>query len=103
MMFAIVAAGGKQFKVAEGDIIDVQRMDGEVGAQVELGPVLMKGAGADVSIGAPAVEGATVTAQILSQGKGEKVISFKGRRRKDSYRKLGARQMITTVKIVSIK
>ncbi|MDH5477177.1 MAG: 50S ribosomal protein L21 [Nitrospinota bacterium] len=102
-MFAIVAAGGKQFKVAEGDIIDVQRMDGEVGAQVELGPVLMAGAGEEIQIGAPVLDSAKVTAQILAQAKGPKVITFKGRKRKDSRTKKGSRQMITTVKIVSIK
>jgi len=102
-MFAIVAAGGKQYKVAEGDIIDVQRMDGEVGAQVDLGPVLMAGAGSDVRIGQPALEAAKVTATILAQDKGPKVITFKGRKRKDSSTKKGSRQMITTVKIVSIK
>ncbi|MDH5638344.1 MAG: 50S ribosomal protein L21 [Nitrospinota bacterium] len=102
-MFAIVAAGGKQFKVAEGDIIDLQRMDGEVGAQVDLGPVLMSGAGSEVKIGAPVVEDTKVTATILAQDKGPKVITFKGRKRKDSRTKKGSRQMITTVKIVSIK
>ncbi|MDH5509398.1 MAG: 50S ribosomal protein L21 [Nitrospinota bacterium] len=102
-MFAIFAAGGKQFKVAEGDIIDLQRMDGEVGSQVDLGPVLMSGDGSEVKIGAPAVEDTKVTATILAQAQGPKVITFKGRKRKDSRTKKGSRQMITTVKIVSIK
>jgi len=102
-MFAIVAAGGKQYKVAAGDIIDIEKIEGEAGAEVELGPVLMAGQGAEVKIGLPAVEDVKVTAKVIVQGRGPKVIAFKGRKRKDSKTKIGHRQSLTTVQIISVQ
>jgi len=102
-MFAVIAAGGKQYKVKAGDVIDVEKVDGEVGAQVDLGPVLMAGEGEVVKIGAPAVEGAKVTAKILAQDRAKKVITLKGRRRKDFRKKIGHRQWLTTVEIISVQ
>jgi len=102
-MFAVIAAGGKQYKVKAGDVIDIEKIEAEVGAQVELGPVLLAGEGAEVKIGAPAVEGAKVTAKIVAQDRAKKVITLKGRRRKDFRKKIGHRQWLTTVQIISIQ
>jgi large subunit ribosomal protein L21 len=102
-MFAVIAAGGKQYKVKAGDVIDVEKMDGDVGAEVALGPVLMSGEGAEVKIGAPVLDGAKVTAKILAQDRGRKVITLKGNKRKDFKKKIGHRQYYTTVQIVSIQ
>ncbi|MDH4184324.1 MAG: 50S ribosomal protein L21 [Nitrospinota bacterium] len=102
-MFAIIAAGGKQYKVAAGDVIEIEKIDGDVGAEVTLGPVLMAGSGADVQIGAPTLDGAKVTATIMAQDRGKKVIALKVRKRKDYRKKIGHRQYYTTVRIVSVQ
>jgi len=100
-MFAVIRTGGKQYKVAKDDVISIEKLDGDAGASVTFGEVLMLG-GEAVKAGAPLVSGASVTAQILEQGKGEKVIAFKKRRRKDTRRKRGHRQCFTKVKITDI-
>ncbi len=97
-MFAIVRTGGKQYRVAAGDKITVEKLAGSVGDKVELGDVLLAGEGADVKSGA----GLTVAAEIVAQGKGEKVIVFKKKRRHNYRRKNGHRQFLTLIKIVSI-
>lgn len=103
-MFAVVRVGGKQSKVEKGDVITVERMPGEVGASVELGPVLMTGGGEEgVRAGAAALSGVKVTAEILSHGKGRKITMIKSRRRKNSREKMGHRQLLTTLKITDIK
>jgi large subunit ribosomal protein L21 len=100
-MFAVVRTGGKQYKVAKDDVLSIEKVAGEVGAELKLGEVLVVG-GETIKTGAPLVEGASVTAEILRQGKGEKVIAFKKRRRQNTHRKRGHRQCFTEIKITAI-
>ena len=101
-MFAVIKTGGKQYRVAPDDVIRIEKIEGAEGSRVQFANVLMVGEGSDVSIGAPSVDGATVTAEVLEQGRGKKTISFKKRRRQNSRRKQGHRQYLTTVSILEI-
>ena len=101
-MYAIVATGGTQYKVREGEILRIEKIPGEVGSPVSFDKVLMVADGENVSIGRPALEGAAVTAQIVEQGKANKLIVFKYKRRKRYRRKQGHRQAFTAVKIDAI-
>ncbi len=100
-MFAVVRTGGKQYKVAKDDVLTIEKVAGEVGGALKLGEVLMLG-GEAAKTGTPLVAGASVTAEILAQGKGEKVIAFKKKRRKNTHRKRGHRQPFTKIKITGI-
>src|SRR5271154_2630138 len=100
-MFAVIRTGGKQYKVAKDDVLSVERLDGDVGAQLTFGEVLLLGGDAPKS-GAPLIAGASVTVEILEQGRGEKVLAFKKKRRKNTHRKRGHRQPFTKVKITEI-
>ena len=100
-MFAVIRTGGKQYKVANGDVIAIEKLDGEAGAKVTFGEVLMLG-GDSPKHGAPLVAGASVTGEVVSQGKGPKVVAFKKKRRKNTHRKRGHRQAVTKVKITGI-
>lgn len=100
-MFAVVRTGGKQYTVAQDDVLTIEKVAGEAGGKLELDEVLLVG-GETVKAGAPLVSGASVSAEILEQGKGEKVVAFKKRRRKDSRRKRGHRQPFTKIKITAI-
>lgn len=100
-MFAVIRTGGKQYKVAADDILSIEKLEGDVGTTLTLSEVLMVG-GDTLKSGAPLVEGASVQAEILEQGKGEKVIAFKKKRRKNTHRKRGHRQSFTRVKITAI-
>jgi large subunit ribosomal protein L21 len=102
-MYAVIRTGGKQYKVAKNDVIVVEKLEAEAGKTVELGDVLMVTDGAKATLGSPTVKGATVTATVLAQGKGEKIIVFKKRRRQNYRRKNGHRQPETTLRIVDIK
>ena len=101
-MFAVIKTGGKQYKVAKDDVIEVEKIDLEAGKAVELGDVLMLSDGGKVDVGAPFLAGAKVSAEVVEQTRGPKVISFKKRRRQNSKRKRGHRQLLTTVKITAI-
>ena len=101
-MFAVVRTGGKQYKVAENDIITVERLAAKSGAKVTLEDVLMLGTGADITLGAPVVTGATVTAEVLDQVRGDKIIVFKKKRRKGYRRTRGHRQDLTVLRITAI-
>ncbi len=101
-MFAVIKTGGKQYRVAANDLLKIEKVSGEVGEIVEIGQVLAHGEGDSVVIGAPFVEGATVTAEVVAQGKAKTVIAFKKRRRQNSRRKIGHRQLLTTVRISEI-
>ncbi|MEM9573689.1 MAG: 50S ribosomal protein L21 [Pseudomonadota bacterium] len=101
-MFAVIKTGGKQYRVAANDEFKVELLEGDEGSQVEFTNVLMVGNGAEVTIGAPEVDGATVVAEIIKQGRGRKIIAFKKRRRQNSRRKRGHRQYETTVRITDI-
>ncbi|MBO6901073.1 MAG: 50S ribosomal protein L21 [Rhizobiaceae bacterium] len=101
-MFAVIKTGGKQYRVAADDTLNIERVAGEVGDIVEIGNVLAFGDGDKVTIGTPFVDGALVTAEVIEQGRGPKVIAFKKRRRQNSRRKRGHRQLLTTVRISEI-
>ena len=101
-MFAVLKTGGKQYRVAANQILTVEKLPAEAGETVEFSEILMLG-GDDLKVGAPFVAGATVKAEVLEQLRGEKVISFKKRRRKhSSQRKRGHRQYLTRVRITDI-
>jgi large subunit ribosomal protein L21 len=101
-MFAVIKTGGKQYRVAENDVIRVERLDGEAGASVTLDQVLMVGEGDSVTVGTPTVDGASVAAEVVEQGRGPKIIVFKKKRRQNYRRKKGHRQDLTTLKITGI-
>jgi large subunit ribosomal protein L21 len=104
-MYAVIRTGGKQYRVAAGQVIKIERLDGEVGATVAFDQVLMVGAdqdGGEPRIGAPLVDGALVTAEVLEQGKGPKIIVFKKKRRKNYRRRRGHRQLQTVLRIRDI-
>ena len=102
-MYAIVQTGGHQYKVAPGDMIEVEKLDAEPGAEVELGEVLMVSGDDGVKIGTPFVSGARVLARVVSQDKGPKLIVFKYKPKKRYRRKTGHRQNITRLAIKDIK
>ena len=100
-MEAIIQTGGKQYRVAEGDTIRVEKLVGDVGSKVEFNDILMVG-GEKVEVGKPHVGGAKVTAEIVAQDLAKKIIVFKMKRRKNYRRKAGHRQPYTALKIVEI-
>jgi large subunit ribosomal protein L21 len=100
-MYAVIKTGGKQYRVAKNEVLVVERLEGEPGGTIEFGEVLMVGGESPV-LGAPTVAGAKVTATVLEQGKGEKVIIFKKKRRKHYRRRNGHRQLQTVVRIADI-
>ena len=102
-MYAVVATGGKQYKVQEGETLRVEKLDGDVGSEVAFDQVLMLSDGEKVQIGQPVVEGAQVKAHIVEQGRAKKIIVFKYKRRKRYRRKHGHRQPYTTVQIDAIQ
>ena len=102
MAYAVIQTGGKQYRVAAGDVIDVEKLDVEAGAKTELSEVLLVAEGEDVVIGQPLVAGAKVTAEVVDQFKDDKVIAFKFRRRKGYHRTVGHRRKLTKLKIESI-
>ena len=101
-MYAIIKTGGKQYRVAAGDKIKVETIEAEVGAQVTLTEVLAVSNGTELTVGAPVVEGASVTATVVSHGRHDKVRIFKMRRRKHSIKSAGHRQNYTELKIEMI-
>lgn len=101
-MFAVIKTGGKQHRVAEGDVIIVEKLEGEAGDAVSFDQVLMIGEGDDAKIGAPLLSGAVVTGEIAGQRKGDKIIVFKKKRRQNYRRKKGHRQLETVVTITGI-
>ena len=98
-MYAIVETGGKQYRVSEGDVITVERLDAEVGTKVELDRVLLLGEGEDLKVGAPYIDGAAVIAEVVEHGKAKKVIIFKYKYKKDYRKKQGHRQPYTMLRI----
>ncbi|RWM02182.1 MAG: 50S ribosomal protein L21 [Mesorhizobium sp.] len=101
-MFAVIKTGGKQYRVAANDLLKIEKVEAKVGDIVEIGNVLAHGEGENVTFGAPFVDGAMVTAEVVEQGKNRTVIAFKKRRRQNSRRKIGHRQLLTTVRISEI-
>ena len=102
-MFAVIRTGGKQYKVANGDVIAVEKLAGDPGATIELGEVLMVGEGAEVSTGTPLVAGASVSAELVAHCRADKIIVFKKKRRQNYRRKNGHRQHQTVLRITEIR
>jgi large subunit ribosomal protein L21 len=100
-MFAVIKTGGKQYRVAEKDVITVDKLKGAPGDLVEFGEVLILG-GDNVMVGTPTVAGASVAGEVVEQTRGAKVIAFKKRRRKNSRRKRGHRQELSVIRITEI-
>jgi len=100
-MFAVIKTGGRQYRVVPNDVLEIGKIEGQVGTIVQLGEVLVVGGDTPV-LGVPTVAGASVAAEVLDHKRGPKVIAFKKRRRKNSRRKKGHRQDLSTVRITSI-
>lgn len=101
-MYAVIKTGGKQYKVAKDDIIEVEKLDGAAGEKVQLDTVYMIGTDKTVKIGTPLVDGGKVSAEIVRQKKGDKIIVFKKKRRHNYRRTRGHRQDLTVLKIVEV-
>ena len=101
-MYAVIVTGGKQYKVSEGDTLFIEKLDVEEGASVTFDQVLLAGEGENVTVGAPTVEGATVEAKVVKNGKAKKIYVFKMKRKKNYRRKKGHRQPYTKVEITKI-
>lgn len=101
-MYAVIKTGGKQYRVAAGEVVTIEKVAGDTGSTVEFTEVLLVGGSENPKVGSPLVSGAKVTAEVVEQGRAAKVIAFKKRRRKNSRRKRGHRQHQTTVRIKDI-
>ena len=102
-MFAVIKTGGKQYRVSENDKFTVEKLEGEAGSTIEFTEVLMIGEeGGDATVGAPLIEGAVVSAELVTQTRGDKVIIFKKKRRQNYRRTKGHRQDLTLVRITGI-
>ncbi len=97
-MYAVIRTGGKQYRVAPGDILEIDKLPGDAGAAITFSEVLAT----EGKVGAPLLQGASVAAEIVAQYRADKVIAFKKKRRKNTHRKRGHRQQLTRVKIKSI-
>jgi len=101
-MYAVIKTGGKQYRVANGDVIAVEKLAGEPGSVISLAPVLMLNDDKSSTVGTPIVEGAAVSAAVLEQTRGDKIIVFKKKRRKGYRRTIGHRQDITVLRITDV-
>ena len=101
-MYAVIVTGGKQYKVSEGDTLFIEKLTAEEGDAVTFDQILMIGDGDKVTVGAPQVEGATVEAKVLKNGKAKKIYVFKMKRKKNYRRKKGHRQPFTKIEITKI-
>jgi len=102
-MYAIVETGGKQYKVSQGDIIVVEKLDGEVGSDIVLDKVLLVQNEGQVQVGSPYLQGAKVVAKVVEHGRGEKIIVFKYKPKKNYHKKQGHRQPYTKLTVESIQ
>ena len=101
-MYAVIAAGGRQYRVSQGDVIYIDKVNQEADSRISF-DVLMIGGEGDVKVGTPVLEGAKVEGKVLGQVKGEKVTVYKYKSKKDSHRKVGHRQPYTKVEITAIQ
>lgn len=101
-MYAVLSTGGKQYKVEEGEVLRIEKIPGEIGSSISFDKVLMFSDGEKVRVGAPLLEGISVSGHIVEQDKAKKILVFKSKRRKNYRRKQGHRQPYTAVKIDSI-
>ena len=102
MAYAVIRTGGKQYRATPGQLLRIERLDGEAGAPVEFTEVLLASDGDTIRIGTPLVSGVLVRGQIVSQTRDKKVLIFKKKRRKNYRRRRGHRQMVTTVRVTEI-
>lgn len=102
-MYAIIETGGKQYRVAEGQTLKIEKLPVEAGHTVDFDRVLVVGAGEEIKVGAPVVTGAKVVAEVLSHGRGDKIRIIKFRRRKHHMKRAGHRQYYTEVKITKVQ
>lgn len=102
MGYAVIQTGGKQYRVKDGDVLEIEKLELEAGAKAIFNEVLLVGEGDSVKIGAPFVAGATVEAEVLEQTKADKVVAFKFKRRKGYHRTVGHRQKLTRIRITSV-
>jgi len=102
MSYAVIRTGGKQYRVSPGDLLRIERLEGDVGSAVEFAEVLLAAADDAVRIGTPLVSGARVRGTIVAQGRDRKILIFKKKRRKNYRRRRGHRQSITTVRVTEI-
>ena len=103
MIYAVVKTGGKQYRVSQGDLVQVEKLEGESGDRIELGEVLLIGGNGEAKIGKPTLHEAKVTAEIVEQKLAKKIIVFKKKRRKGYSRKQGHRQKLTMLRITEIE
>ena len=103
MKYAVIRTGGKQYRVSEGEVVKVEKLEGEVGAKVTLADVLFVGGDGDPVIGLPLVANGKVTGEIVNQGRAKKILVFKKKRRKSYSRQRGHRQYQTALKITAIE
>ncbi|MCB5186256.1 50S ribosomal protein L21 [Methylobacillus gramineus] len=101
-MYAVIKTGGKQYRVAAGDKLKVEKLVGDVGSEITLDKVLLVSDGENTTVGAPLVQGASVQAKVVSHGRGDKVMIFKFRRRKHYRKTQGHRQSFTEIQIEKI-
>jgi len=101
-MYAVIQTGGKQYRVANGDVITVEKLEGEAGSTLAIEPVLMLDDGKETQVGTPIVEGAAVTAELVEQTRGKKIVVFKKKRRQGYQRTHGHRQDQTVLRIVDV-
>lgn len=101
-MFAVIETGGKQYKVAPGAALAVERLHGEPGSTVELDRVLMIGENGQVTVGSPAIQGAKVLAYVIEQGRGDKITVFKYKAKSNYRRRTGHRQQLTRLRVTEI-
>jgi large subunit ribosomal protein L21 len=102
MDYAVIRTGGKQYRVKQGDVLHVEKLDGDPGSEVEFTDVLLTALGGDVQVGKPTVSGVRVTAQVVKQGRAKKILVFKKKKRKNYRRRQGHRQYLTTVRVTGI-
>ncbi len=101
-MYAVIRTGGKQYRIAEGETLKVEKLEAAAGDSIELNDVLLIANGDEVKVGAPVVEGAKVTAEVVSHGRGAKINIIKFKRRKHHRKQMGHRQWFTELKITGI-
>jgi large subunit ribosomal protein L21 len=102
MAYAVIRTGGKQYRVAPGDVVRVERVVGEIGAPIEFTEVLLTADDGAVRVGTPLVDGVRVRAEIVAQGRARKILVYKKKRRKNYRRRKGHRQAITTLRVLEI-
>ncbi|WP_257295145.1 50S ribosomal protein L21 [Endozoicomonas sp. YOMI1] len=101
-MYAVIRTGGKQYRVTEGEILKVEKLSNAAGESLEINDVLLIANGEELKVGAPVVEGARVTAEVISHGRGPKIKIIKFKRRKHHRKQMGHRQWFTELKITGI-